>query len=69
MSSKLLSTGLCGTTFTGICCVTPAATLTLTALGASAWVGWLDYILMPALVTFLGMTVYALWLRQKTRSN
>lgn len=62
-SGKLLCTGLCGTAFTGVCCVTPAATLTLAGLGLSAWVGWLDYVLLPAMAVSLALTFYALWRR------
>jgi mercuric ion transport protein len=31
----------------------------LGAVGLSAWLAWLDYILLPALVLFLGITGYA----------
>jgi len=65
MSSKLLTTGLCGTAFTGICCIAPVATLTLAGLGASAWVGWLDYILLPVFAGFLVLTAYAFWRLRK----
>ena len=28
---------------------------------AMAWLGWIDYILLPALAVFLGVTAYGLW--------
>lgn len=31
-----------------------------------AFVGGLDYVVLPALVAFLGITFYALWRRQRT---
>ena len=37
----------------------------LGALGLSAWVGGLDYVLLPALAIFLGLTVYGLWRRNR----
>ncbi|MCB1733349.1 MAG: mercury resistance system transport protein MerF, partial [Halieaceae bacterium] len=37
----------------------------LGALGLSAWLGWLDYVLLPALAFFVALTVYAVWRRQR----
>jgi mercuric ion transport protein len=39
--------------------------LLLGALGLSAWLAWLDYVLLPALVLFLGLTAYALVRRRR----
>lgn len=36
----------------------------LGAVGLAAAIGWLDYVLLPALVLFLGLTVFALWKRR-----
>ena len=51
---KLLRTGGAGTVIAAICCFTPALVLLFGAMGLSAWVGWLDYVLWPALVIFAG---------------
>lgn len=56
----LLRTGVAGTVVATLCCATPALVILLGAVGLSAWVGWLDYALIPALVVFLGLTIYAL---------
>lgn len=56
----LLSTGVVGTVVAALCCATPLLVMLLGAVGLSAWVGWLDYAMIPALVVFLGITVYAL---------
>lgn len=56
----LLRTGLAGTVVAALCCATPLLAILLGAVGLSAWVGWLDYALIPALVVFLGITIYAL---------
>lgn len=56
---KLLATGIGGTIVAAICCFTPALVILLGAVGLSAWLGWLDYVLFPALALFLGITVYA----------
>jgi mercuric ion transport protein len=36
----------------------------LGAVGLSAAIGWLDYVLLPTLVLFLGLTAFALWRRR-----
>lgn len=56
----LLRTGIAGSVVAVLCCATPLLVILLGAVGLSAWVGWLDYALIPALVVFLGITIYAL---------
>ena len=56
----LLRTGVAGTVVAALCCATPALVILLGAVGLSAWVGWFDYALIPALVVYLGLTIYAL---------
>ena len=34
------------------------------AVGLSAILGWTDYVLLPALVFFIALPVYAVWRRQ-----
>jgi mercuric ion transport protein len=60
----LLRIGICGTAVTALCCFTPVLVVLLGAVGLSAAIGWLDYVLWPALVFFLGLTVFALWKRR-----
>jgi mercuric ion transport protein len=60
----LLRIGICGTAVAALCCFTPVLVVLLGAVGLSAAVGWLDYVLFPALVSFLGLTVFALWNRR-----
>ena len=60
----LLKTGIAGSVIAAICCATPILVILLAAVGLSAWVGWLDYILIPALVIFVGITIYALHRRR-----
>ncbi len=57
---KLLRVGIVGTVIAAVCCFTPALVLILGALGLSAAVGWLDYVLLPALAVFAGFTIFAL---------
>ena len=52
----MLRTGIVGSTVAAICCFTPALVILLGALGLTAWVGWLDYALLPALALFVALT-------------
>ena len=64
-ADRLLSIGIVGTVLAALCCFTPILVIALGALGLSAWIGGLDAVLLPALLIFILITVYALWKRQK----
>ena len=55
----LLKFGLTGTIVTAICCFTPTLAWLLALSGLAGWLAWLDYVLFPLLVVFLGVTAYA----------
>lgn len=57
---RLLRFGIAGTIVTAICCFTPALVVLLAAVGLSAWLAWLDSLLIPLLVVFIAITVFAL---------
>ena len=61
---KLLGIGLLGAAVSALCCFTPVLVLLLAGLGLSAVSGWLDCVLLPALVVFIGIAVYGV-LRKK----
>ena len=61
----LLRTGIIGTAVAALCCFTPLLVVLVSAVGLSAVIGYLDYVLFPALAIFLGITGYALFLRSK----
>jgi mercuric ion transport protein len=65
-SNKLLRVGVIGTVIAALCCFTPILVILLAAVGFSWAVGYLDYVLLPALFIFIGLTIYALWRRQRT---
>ncbi len=67
---KLLGVGTTGTIIAAVCCFTPALVILLGAIGLSAWLAWLDYVLFPALALFIGITIYAAvrWARKPTAS-
>lgn len=60
MKDRLLVTGIIGTVVAALCCFTPLLVVVLGAVGLSAVLGWLDFVLLPALAGFAGLTVYAL---------
>lgn len=59
-NKTLLKTGIAGSVVAALCCATPILVILLGVVGLSAWAGWLDYVLIPALVVFIGITIYAL---------
>ncbi len=63
-NQTLLNTGVAGSVVAALCCATPILVILFGVLGLSAWVGWLDYVLIPALVVFIGITIYALHRRR-----
>jgi mercuric ion transport protein len=65
---SLLRTGLIGTLVAALCCFTPLLVVLLATVGLAAIVGWLDLVLLPALIVFASITVYALWKRRSRPS-
>ena len=63
---RMLKYGLIGTVLVALCCFTPVLVVLLGAVGPSAMLGWLDFVLLPALAVFIGITIFALWRRQRT---
>jgi mercuric ion transport protein len=63
---KLLKVGVVGSVITALCCFMPVLVILLGLVGLSALGGWLDYVLLPALAAFVGITIYALWRRGHT---
>ena len=60
----ILGVGLIGTAIAALCCFTPVLVVLVSVVGLSAIVGYLDYVLLPALIFFIGLTVYAMRRRQ-----
>ena len=65
----LLRTGVIGSVVAAVCCFTPALVVLVTAVGLSAVVAYLDYVLFPALAVFLAITGYALYLRSRRSAD
>ncbi len=66
--NTLLKTGIIGTVVAALCCFTPVLVVLFGAVGLSAWVGYLDVVLFPALGIFLAITVYALIRRKRSEA-
>jgi len=61
--------GIIGTVIAALCCFTPVLVILFAAVGLSWVVGYLDYVLLPALFFFIGLTVYAVWRNQKGKAT
>lgn len=66
---KLLGIGIVGTVIAALCCFTPLLVVLLGAVGLSAALGWLDYVLLPALAFFIGLTIYAVYRRYRRQDQ
>ena len=62
-NKSLLWTGIVGAGVAILCCATPLLVILLGAVGLSVLTGYLDYVLLPAIVIFVGIVIYALWRR------
>ena len=60
-NKKLFCTSCAGTVVVAVCWFTPVLVVGLGAVGLSAWLGWLDYVLFPALAFFMLLTGYGYW--------
>lgn len=65
---KLLGIGIVGAALAALCCFTPVLVILLGVVGLSAMLGWIDYVLFPALTVFSALTGYAVW-RRRGRSS
>lgn len=68
-NSRLLKTGIIGSVLVALCCFTPLLVVLLGVAGLSAVLGWIDYVLFPALAFFIGLTIYAVRRRGRHVGN
>ncbi|MDE2155752.1 MAG: mercury resistance system transport protein MerF [Xanthomonadaceae bacterium] len=61
----LVRVGVIGSVLVALCCFTPVLVILLAAVGLSALTGYLDEVLLPALVLFIGLTIHALWRKRR----
>ncbi len=67
-NSTLLKLGIGGTLIAALCCFTPVLLILLGAVGLGALTGYLDYVLLPSLVIFAGIAIYAFSKRQQAQA-
>jgi len=67
--SALLKIGIIGTAIAALCCFTPVLVVLFGVVGLAAVIGYLDYVLMPALVFFVALTLYAFIKRDKGKGE
>lgn len=61
----LIGTGATGTAIAAVCCFTPLLVVTLPVFGLAAWLGWIDYVLFPALAFFAALTAYGIYRQRR----
>ncbi len=62
-NKKQMKTGIIGTVVAALCCFTPVLVVLFGAIGLSAWLGWIDYVLFPAMFASMGLVAHAFYLR------
>ena len=67
--NTLLTTGIVGSIIAALCCATPVLAVLLGALGLSAWIGGIDYVVLASLALFLALIIYALIRSRVTRPH
>lgn len=65
----LVKTGIIGSVIAALCCFTPVLVVALGTVGLAAWIGWLDYVLLPALASFIGLTGYAYYRQRQQKAH
>lgn len=67
-NTRLLRIGIGGAVLAALCCFTPILVVLLGVVGAAAWVSYLDFVLLPALAVFVGITVHAWCCRRQAQA-
>ncbi len=65
-NTKLIGTGATGAVLSLLCCVTPVLAVLLGALGLTAFVAKLDYVLVPVFVASIALMIFALVRRRRS---
>ena len=56
---KLLGIGIVGSAVAALCCFTPILVIVFAAVGLSAWLAWIDFVLWPLLAVSLVVAAYS----------
>jgi mercuric ion transport protein len=64
-NAKLIGAGIAGTLLSMVCCLTPLLVVLFGAVGLSAYIAKLDYVLIPAFVASIALVLFALVRRRR----
>jgi mercuric ion transport protein len=65
-NTKLIGVGVTGALLSMLCCLTPVLVILLGALGLTAFVAKLDYVLVPVFVASIALVAFALVRRRRS---
>jgi mercuric ion transport protein len=65
-NTKLIGAGAAGAVVSLLCCVTPVLAVLLGAIGLTAFVANLDYVLIPVFVASVALVIFALARRRRS---
>jgi len=65
MTVNLIKTDIAGRIILAICCFTPFLVMLLTAIRLETILIYIDYVLIPTLIFFIALTIYALIKKRK----
>jgi len=65
-NTKLLGTGVAGALLSMLCCFTPVLVIMLSAVGLTAFVAKLDYVLIPVFIASIALVIFALVRRRRS---
>ena len=65
-NTKLIGAAAAGAVVSLLCCVTPMLAVLLGALGLTAFVAKLDYVLVPVFVASVALVIFALVRRRRS---
>jgi len=65
-NTKLVGTGVAGALLSMLCCFTPVLVIMLSALGLTAFVAKLDYVLVPVFIASIALVIFALVRRRRS---
>ncbi len=60
---KQMRRGIYSSAVAAICCFSPLLVVLLGVVGLSSWLGWIDYVLFPAMFASLGVVAHASYIR------
>jgi mercuric ion transport protein len=64
-NTKLIGAGVGGALLSMLCCFTPVLVLLLSALGLTAFVAKLDYVLIPVFAASIALVIFAFVRRRR----